>query len=582
MPFGLVLGLCFFTFKIIGFDFSYFPGDLGDGRLNLYFLEHAHKFFTGKIPSFWEAPFMYPEPNVTAYSDNLLGSAPIYSFFRAIGVNTYLAYQLWFIVVSSLNYVCAFILLKYLFKNNYAAVLGALIFAFSIALQSQYTHAQTFPRYAIPLAILMAVKFSYELKPKYFFYALLFLVYQIYCGIYLGFFLVIPLGIYLILAFLKFIFPSEKKVVNLNWWFKIIASVIVNVLILLPLMLPYMERKIAPGFDHFIRISETIPTLTSYLFSYEGSIVWGFLSEIGQHKNAWWDHQLFPGAIAIISLVMCFGWLIIKLIKAKFRLSSISNPWLLTLAGAITLFLFLRFDDITAYVLLYYLPGFSALRSLTRVINIELIFFAIATALLFSKLFKQKQKYSFLIFLLGTTLIIIDNYSDKSYRTEVSTAQKRTNEVEDTFATIPKGSLVSYEPTTMTSSSIYYQIDAMLLSQKYNLVTLNGYTATCPGDYGPYWNKPNPETRNHWLTGKELLKDTLFYINGKRLIKKIETKRLGDSFLKRKDKNLLDLINYIKTDAEWIQQVKNKANQKNISLDSMLILDAEWMIENQN
>ena len=82
MPFGLVLGLCFFTFKIIGFDFSYFPGDLGDGRLNLYFLEHAHKFFTGKISSFWEAPFMYPEPNVTAYSDNLLGSAPIYSFFE--------------------------------------------------------------------------------------------------------------------------------------------------------------------------------------------------------------------------------------------------------------------------------------------------------------------------------------------------------------------------------------------------------------------------------------------------------------------------------------------------------------------
>ena len=36
---GLAIGLYFFTFEVIGLNFKYFPGDLGDGRLNLYFLK---------------------------------------------------------------------------------------------------------------------------------------------------------------------------------------------------------------------------------------------------------------------------------------------------------------------------------------------------------------------------------------------------------------------------------------------------------------------------------------------------------------------------------------------------------------
>src|SRR5690554_5381154 len=127
---GLLAGMLLFTFKVIGFNLDYFPGDLGDGRLNLYFLEHAHQFFTGKVAEFWNAPFMYPEGNVIAYSDNHLGTAPIYSFFRFLGFELYTSYQLWFVVVSALNYLTAFSFLKYVFKNNYSAVLGAFIFAF--------------------------------------------------------------------------------------------------------------------------------------------------------------------------------------------------------------------------------------------------------------------------------------------------------------------------------------------------------------------------------------------------------------------------------------------------------------------
>lgn len=584
MLFGLFLGLALSTFNIIGFDFSFFPGDLGDGRLNLYFLEHAHKFFTGKLESFWNAPFMYPENKVVSYSDNLLGSAPIYSFFRLIGFDTFKSYQIWFVAVSALNYIATFYFLKYVFKNNYAAVLGAFVFAFSIALQSQLTHAQTFPRFAIPLAMLMAVKFSEELKPKYWFYTLLFLVYQIYCGIYLGFMLAVPVGIYLLVILIREILCKNKLVGNYKWLLQITLYGILNIVILLPLMLPYMDRKISPTIEHYQQILGSIPTIKSHLFSQQGSLIWDFLSKTGQNYQAWWNHQIFAGGIATVCLLIGIFFLIFKAIKFKFQLKSYSIPLILLFTGLLTFFLHLRFKEISAYITLYFLPGFSSMRSLARIINIELIFFGIATSFVFVKIFKKFTRYELVIFIAALLLLVSDNYfhNEKSYKTKVLAAKERTKEIEKAFAKIPSGSVVSYEPVKIESASIYYQIDAMLTSQKFNLKAINGYTATCPGDYGMYWNEPNEKSRNYWLKNKNLDIDTIYVVKSSDIIDTVLTKEIQDFDLGVvKNTRLENLVNYIRTDRSWMEQIEKKANENHISVDSMIVLDAKWVIENE-
>ena len=520
---GLILGLSLFTFNVIGFNFCFFPGDLGDGRLNLYFLEHAHLFFTGKLKSFWDAPFMFPEKNVISYSDNLLGSAPIFSSFRLAGFDIYKSYQLWFVTVSALNYISAFYFLKHLFKNNYSAVLGAFIFAFSIALQSQLTHAQTFPRFAIPLAFMMAVKFSEELRPKYFFYTLLFVVYQIYCGVYLGFMLAVPIGVYLTLTIIKSLLQKRQILLNFKWFSQIVSYGLLNIVILLPLMLPYIKRRISPGIEHYKQIMDSLPTIKSYLFSQGGSLIWDSLSKNVPDYNAWWDHQIFAGGIATICFIIGVFFLISNATKSRFRLHSFSAPSILMSTGLITMLLFLRFDKFSAYIALYFLPGFSSMRSLARIINIELIFFGIATTFVFSFIFKKRFRYKPVIFLAVLLLVICDNYfyKEKSYKTKVNIAKERTNNIEKAFAKIPLGSVVSYEPAQMESASIYYQIDAMLTAQKYGLKTLNGYTATCPGDYGMYWEEPNEKSRNYWLGNKEICWDTLYVVKSSDIIEKV-------------------------------------------------------------
>jgi hypothetical protein len=39
------------------------------------------------------------------------------------------------------------------------------------------------------------------------------------------------------------------------------------------------------------------------------------------------------------------------------------------------------------------------------------------------------------------------------------------------------------------------------------------------------------------------------------------------------------VVNFIKTDQKWMDQIKVKAKQRNISIDSMLVIDAIWMLK---
>jgi len=585
MLLGLLAGLYFFVFHVIGFGFEYFPGDLGDGRLNLYFLEHVHRFFTGDVASFWNAPFMHPEPMVISYSDNLLGSAPFYSLFRVLGFGTYTAYQLWFVTVSLLNYICAFYFLKYVFKNNYAAVLGAFVFAFSIAMQSQLTHAQTFPRFAIPLALWMAVKFSEDLKPKYFFYTLLFVVYQIYCGIYLGLMLAVPTGIYLLLIILKDIFGERKGVPSFKWYFKLCLAGVVNVLILLPLMVPYMDRKIEPTMDYYRQISGSIPTLLSHFYSQQGSLLWDSLSQVGKNLPASWDHQIFAGAFATVCLLVAFFVLVIVFTKARLRIAKLSSLSTLFLAGLTTLLLYVRFGTFSAYVLVYHLPGFSSMRSVTRIINVELIFFALAIAFVYVELISNRIRLQVILFIACLGLIISDNYffAEKSYKTLVDIAEQRTQTVDKAFALIPKESIASYEPMELIEAPHLYQIDAMMASQAYDIKVINAYTATCPGDYGPYWNQLNESSRMHWLADRDIEADTLYVVKNAEIIQRIPSSMIANSEqkLKKRKERLEGMMNYIRSDKAWMEQIQQKALDKNISVDSMIILDAQWSIEHQ-
>jgi len=408
-------------------------------------------------------------------------------------------------------------------------------------------------------------------------------VYQIYCAIHLGFKLAVPVGIYVLVVFWR----EHRTIFTVKWLLKISGFVLLGILFLLPLVAIYSGRNILPNIEHYKQISSTLPSITSYLFSQHGSLFWNFLSETGAHYNAWWDHQIFAGGVATLSLLFALSWMLYRLILSKFKRNLFSNPvFVLMLTGFCTIILFLRIHEyISAYFSLYFFPGFSSMRSLTRIINIELLFFATATAFVFVKIWNHFPKPKHLIFASALVLVVADNYfhAESTYRTKVDFAMQRTQIIENEFSKIPLGSVVSYEPFTMASASIFYHLDAMLLAQKFGLKSVNAYTATSPSSFNMFWREPNERSRNYWLSGKKLSPDSIYVVKGKNHTIKACVNDIHAFDLESvKEERLRSLIDYIQTDPDWMQVIVQKARENNISVDSMLLLDALWVIEQEN
>ena len=260
-----------------------------------------------------------------------------------------------------------------------------------------------------------------------------------------------------------------------------------------------------------------MPTFKSFFFSQQGSFFWDFLSDIAKEHQAWWDHQIFAGAIATICLIFFVVVFISKIIKKNSFRQFQLNPYLVAifLTFLLTFFFFTRIEKFSCYWLIFKLPGFGALRSLTRIINIELIFFSVATGFVFNILFRKNKWLNICFFIVLLGLIMVDNYLKEgySYRTEKSMAQARINDLTEKMEKIPEGTVVSYEPVIMETYSIFYQLDAMLASQKLNLIAINGYTNTSPPGYNNYWYNMSDDAREEWLRMFNFSADTIIVIH---------------------------------------------------------------------
>ena len=501
--FGLFMGLYFITLNVTGIEFTHFPGDMGDARFNIYLLEHAHKFLMGGGGSFWDAPFMFPEERVITYSDNLLGSAPVYSIFRILGLDTHTSFQWWYVVVTALNYLCCYLFLRSLFKNRYAAVLGAMVFTFSMALQAMMGHPQTFPRFAVPLALWSCISFSHNFRPRFLLAVGIFVVWQFYCGVYLGFMLLIPVAVVLFLAVLLNWKKMAESCSDPRWVVQVGTFLLISGSLLLPLALPYMDRADEMGYVPYEKALQKVATIKSYFFNQPGSLLWDRLSDTASEYSEPWSHQIFVGGIAMLSfliwsLIVMGNWLC----RGYIGYSSVTKQQtILWVAGLTTAILFMRFPGFSPYMLIHELPGFGSMRALQRIINVELVFFAAATAFMFSMVRKKRTRMADLAFIVSVCFLTADNYyfEDSVQRMEKAPALARIEALEKLMEHASENGIVSYEPRNMYAPVHVYQIDAMLASQGLDLKTVNGYSGTSPKGYSSYWRAPNEKNRKEWF-----------------------------------------------------------------------------------
>jgi hypothetical protein len=166
----------------------------GDTVLNHYLLEHSFRSlwdcdYCGTLAT---APFFHPERFTFAYSENLLGVAPLYWALRAALPHD-LAYQWWMILLSALNFVAFAAVARRLGCPPLAAALGGYLWAFALVHVEQLKHQQMIPRFWMALAVYYAWRFTAGPSLRSLNRCLACVFLQAACCVYTGWFLALGL-----------------------------------------------------------------------------------------------------------------------------------------------------------------------------------------------------------------------------------------------------------------------------------------------------------------------------------------------------------------------------------------------------
>jgi len=504
------LGLWLVVIQPMGPGFRLVPGDLGDARFNNFILEHFFRWiieiskenwgqflspessiqFIGKLyGNYWNGTFFYPYRMTMAFSDNLLGSAPFYAFFRFIGLEMMGAFQAWNILGFVLNFWAATYVLDRLKLTQLAVSGGAFFFAFGLPMLAQDTHPQLIYRFCIPLACYSLFELSQKPTLKALISLLFWSIWQFYLAIYLGMFLTLML--FVICLLLPVIQPELSFREWLFYWPRIFAQlwrtanlaqraltflgIFTLLLALLALLWPYYwVSKSYGAFRPWDEISTMLPRLESYLLA-DRSSIW---STIGPRFSVPMQHeqQLFSGIAVSIMFLLGLIWIT----KVQNRLFALLNLGALLLLVILTLY----FKEFSFYKFIFSWPGFNGLRAISR---IQLVLMWPEAVLTASALDLIIQKPGWLLnkllpYLL-VSLMIVESTLFQHVTFSKSDAQARLDRINKNIpAIVPENPILiingNQDPAYMT------EIDDMLVAQELGWPILNGYSGITPHGFG--------------------------------------------------------------------------------------------------
>jgi hypothetical protein len=483
------------------FRLDQIPGGFDDARFNMYVLEHGYRWLTRLDRLFWSAPFFYPAQNVITYSDNHLGSFLFYSVFRLLGAGRETAFQLWGITLFTLNYFVTWIVLRRQRFHPVGAIAAAYLFTFPFIMGIRIGFLQLAPRFMVPVAFWMASRFLETGKGKYLHWFLAACAYQIYLGIYIGYFLILSIS-----SFCLFLFLFGRRWNAINAYIKsadrsaivrrageYAASCVGFVLVLLPLAIPYYQtqRKIGPRY--WEEIVPMIPRWQSYLHAPE-SFLWGKLLHFGDSPPLPFEQALFLGVLPYLSIVafVYLSW--------RRRISAVGSEIRFAMLGVVLLLavLTLYCSGFTLYRYVWaYLPGAGGIRAVTRVglvliYPVAFIFGSVVTHLMTTLVPASAGSTRMLRLLLGISVLgltVVDQ------TTRISAGGVTKLECQRRVATL-EAKIVQARASNFNRNVLWVNdqsdknfvwsfesLDAMLAGQDLGLKVVNGYSGLIPKGY---------------------------------------------------------------------------------------------------
>ena len=495
-----VLAIGVFAIFVFGFVmqsvrwFTAAPGDLGDPRLNSYFLEHVWLWMSGADVQLWSPSFFYPFQNILGFSDNHFGSVLFYALFRFFGFSREYAFDAWFVIGALLNFAACFWVLRRWQFNHLASAVGAFIFAASLPVLMADNTAQLNYRFAIPLAWYLFYQGLQDQSDAhrywYFGGASLFVAEQFFCSIYLGLLLIYALVAVLVVWWwekratnnapspLAGIQSKSRKIGG-------IAMIGIAALLIGALLAQYhwIARQYGLTRDH-AQVLSMLPKWSSYFLSDRS-----FISGLWSSNLGWFaqrqENQLFIGLGALFffcaGVYACFSEqkMVMHRMLARVAFFSIAIVCLFTI----------QISGYSLYALILQLPGVSAIRSVGRVVLVLLFPAAILIALavqnwqswLATKMGKKNPLWFGLLAGVFPLMLLLPESLFARHDTTLLTEWRQRMQKMQTLMPAQVGSdAILFAPRQGPQASWAGELDGMLIAQDLGYPTLNGYSGSLP------------------------------------------------------------------------------------------------------
>lgn len=468
------------------------PGDIGDARLNNYFLENIYQFFAGRSDSLWHLGFFSEFPYVLGFSDNLFGSSPVYLAARFLTDQSDTAFQIWYLFGFFINFIAAYYAINKLGASKIAAAVGALTFAFALPVTAHSGHAQLHYRFGAPLSIAMFILFLDKKDWRYFVISGAWMVWQFYCTIYIGFFTLLMLSAILIAYLADGLRSSAVKnrhtIIELvRAWSaqpvarKAIYLIALFLLLLLLILLFYPYWRVTQLYNasrSATEIATMLPRPQSYFLS-DLSRLWSSQANIFADIPMRHEHQMFIGVMPMLLAMLGFLFGSKKEDGLAFTLLSAS---LLSLI-LITLYV----GGYSFWFIFSKLPLASAIRAMTRIDLVLLFPAAYLAAIAVDQLRSRTARVCKMV---PAVVMLAMIFEFSAVSAPLSTKSEWRARLVENEAQFPE--LLPPEPILFFAQSKgpFYasELDAMWVAINHSVKTLNGYSGIFPPGFSPKYN----------------------------------------------------------------------------------------------
>jgi hypothetical protein len=347
--------------------FALVPGDVNDGRLNAFFLEHSWGWLTGQPlhRPLWSLPMFFPGGgNALAFSDPMVSFGPFYWPWRALGMPPDTSYQLWCLGALGASALAGYLFLRLaLGLSPPAATLGAWLATCSASRLHQISHSQLLPLFYVLGGLGAAVAWA-RLEDRRRRWvaaaaAAASLVLQLYGGFYQGFFLVLVAAV-LVLVAMAFRVSRRALLRRLRAdWLALAAIALLAGVALWPWLAHYRAAQEQLGPRPWAAVETMVPRPLSWLYMPPGALAYGWIEHARAFRRLPWNFEHAVGlGFLTTACVLAGAWAARRCLAVR----------LTVLTTVVVMVLTTMVDGQTLWrQLVEEVPALGAVRALARV-----------------------------------------------------------------------------------------------------------------------------------------------------------------------------------------------------------------------